>query len=192
MKKPIILWMGLGCGCFLVMLWALYYHQTYQDSYSNIKEERNILLKRVKKLEQERNFIKAHQQDLSFLKSKGWFSPQKRLLAIDNIEKFNHSLNNIRYRIEPEALKKRGTKEPFKVTQITFEGAASLDTDVYVLLEELFKKFEGVLKVRELILTRDEPMNSKNLIALKQGKKPNFVSGRLVVEWISKGGDYEE
>ncbi len=192
MKKDLFIWSMLWCGSGLILLWSVQFQHNHHDTYKKIHSEWDYLRKKIRIVENHNAFFKKNQNEITFLQEKGWFIPKNRLIANEVFGKLNNSLNNMRYIFEPEIIKKIEGIYIFRVTQIYLEGDAFLDMHIYMFLQEIFKKFTGVLRTKEIILTRGDELDKDSLLALKENKKPQFMQGKFVFEWISMGEENDE
>ncbi len=175
MKGEPLLMLGLGCG-FTLGLWAAIDFQNTQEMHmSQLRTEKQALQHQLKALKDDLSFLKSHQKELDFLVEKGWFLPKNRLIAGGVLEKLCGSLNDVQYTFEPEMLVE---EHNFKVTKIVIKIGTFLDTDIYEFVESLLEKFPGILRPHE--------------VNLEKGEHPNFVVGKLILEWIAMGGKAHE
>ncbi|HUX79397.1 MAG TPA: hypothetical protein VMW10_06610 [Alphaproteobacteria bacterium] len=173
MIQRFMLRIGLGCG-FLLGFWLAFNFKAKQETYfTKLMKERNVFQNQIKKLEDDLIFLKAHEKELDFLAAKGWFLPKSRLIVGEVLEKLGHSLDDIQYSFEPEAVKSADEKHTFKVTKIVMKVAAQLDTDIYAFIESLSENFPGILRAHTINLEKDEDSH--------------FVKGKLVFEWVAIG-----
>lgn len=187
MKKIFLISMGftMGCGSF-------YFQQMQQRNFNKTTGIYLSLQKEFKILDEDLGFLKHHNHDLSFLEKKGWFKPQGRLIAAEKIKQAAASLNKISFIFEPETIEEDKDGYPFKVTKIVLETRTLLDTTIYDFTVNLLKNFPGILILRKLSLTRNEVLNEKSLLALRQDKRPDFIRGEIIFEWISMGDKNDE
>lgn len=192
MKREFLLILGLSCA-FILGLWAaIDFKNTQETLFTKSRTEKRSIQSQIKSLEDDLTFLKAHQKELDFLVEKGWFIPKSRLVAGEILEKRGGSLNDVQYTFEPESIKSLGDDHTFKVTNIVVEGGALFESDIYAFLNGLLDTFPGILRPHEFILSRGEEVNEKSLLALRQKERPNFVVGKLVLEWFVMGKKVHE
>jgi len=187
MKSTILLPVGLVIVCSV-----LYLQQTQRIYFNTAREVYDGLQRQLKALEEDVDFLKNHQKHINFLIKKGWFSPQNRLIGGETINKWTNPLNAVRFTIEPETIKEMNTGYFFKVSRIILEADALLDTDVYDFVANLLNNFPGILRLQKLALSRNQNVNELNLSALRQHKRPNFIIGEIIMEWVSMEGKKHE
>ena len=187
MKLTSVLLLG-----FVIVCLALYLRQTQKIYFNTARETHDGLQRKLKALEDDLDFLKNHQKQINFLTKKGWFSPQNRLIGGETINKWTAPLNAVRFTIEPETINEITTGYSFKVSRIILETDALLDTDIYDCVANLLKNFPGILRLQKLSIHRNENVNELNLSALRQQKRPNFIIGEIIMEWVSMEGKKHE
>lgn len=192
MKRELLLWISLGSGVVVSLWWTTGFRETQETYFKNVKSERGALQTNLKILKNDLVFMRDHQKELNFLDKKGWFLPKNRLIAGEILEKLPHSLNEVEYTFEPEITKTIRERYAFKVTKIVFEVGALLDSDIYAFVHEILEKFPGILIPYEFTLTRGEEVSEKNILALRQNRRSNFVVGKLIFEWFALGKENHE
>lgn len=192
MKKELFLWTGLISGMIFALWERIIFKQTQQINYYLREEELKFLQKQAHSLKEDLIFLTAHEKESTFLEKKGWFVPKNRLMGADILERLQGTVNKINYTFEPETIKSLNEGHTFKVTRMILDIKALVDTDVYVFMKQLIENFSGILVLREIALTREEEINEKSLLALKQKENPNFISGRLIFDWVALGDTNNE
>jgi hypothetical protein len=175
----------MGCGSF-------YFQQVQQSNFNKTTGSYLSLQKKFKTLDDDLRFLKHYDHDLSFLKKRGWFKPQSRLIAAEKIKQAAASLNKISFIFEPETIEEDKNGYPFKVTKVILETSTLLDTSIYDFTANLLKNFPGILILRKLSLTRNEALNENSLLALRQYKRPDFIRGEIIFEWVAMGDKNDE
>lgn len=166
---------------------AFHYQQTQQAQLHNLLHSSQSLQKKLKILKNDLAFLNRYAQELNFLTKKGWFKPHSRLIAAEKIKQASTLLNKTSFIFEPETTKEDQKNYSFKVSKIVLEANALLDTSIYDFIESILRDFPGVLVLRKLSLTRNEELNKKSFLALKQQRPPDFIRGEIIFEWISMG-----
>ena len=184
MKGFLLLFTGLG-----LLGSSLYFQQTEKTNFKKIKGTHDVLQAELKTVEDDLDFLNQHNTQLNFLIKKGWFVAQNRLIGAEAIHQATNHLNAIRFRIEPETIKDIEGEYSFKISKIVIEVDALLDTDIYDFATHLSKNFPGILRLLKFSLSRNEPLNE---FTLRQHKRPNFVVGELIYEWVAMGGKSHE
>ncbi len=192
MKKEFFIWVGLGIGITFCLWRITDFYNLQENNFKNQNSTKIFLQKKLKSLQEDVVFINDHKKTLQFLTDKGWFIPKNRLIVADVLENLRFPLNEIQFTFEPENIKSLDEKFSFKITRILIEVGALFDHPIYEFIEKFLEKFPGILTPIALTLTRKEQVNEKNLFSLRQKKRPNFVEGNLVFEWISLGEDVSE
>jgi hypothetical protein len=176
MKKELILW-SIAASLMGGGLWS---SLQFQQEHKVIFEKNYAEYLSFKKAEDARkkdlSFLNQHQKELARLVEKGWFQPKNRLISGNSLEEIRGSLHSIHYIFEPEIIKCLEDKYTFTVTQMIIDVEARLDTDIYDFIESIFEKFSGIVRLSELTLKRT----------------PEMILGKLVLEWVSMGGETHE
>lgn len=190
MKKEWLLWTGFGLG-IIVSLWiCIDFQQTQKGKFLKSLSTFNNLKINLNALKDDLRFLKANQKKINFLVSKGWMIPHSRLIASETIENLKGNLNEIHYTFEPETIKNLETNHIYKITKIVIDVGALLESDIYAFVENMLEDFPGILILHELMLAREEEVNSMTLSA---HNVPNFVVGHIIFEWFSIGEkDHED
>lgn len=187
MKHSFLILVGLGALCS-----ALYFQHTQKFYFNRAIANDHALQKELKALEDDLDFLKKHHKQLSDLIKKGWFLPQSRLIGGEKINQWSHSLNGIRFTIEPETIKETDDGYSFRVSKIILEADAISDEHIYDFANKILNNFSGILVLRKLSVTRNESVNESNALALRQHKRPNFVLSNIIFEWFSMGSKKHE
>jgi hypothetical protein len=178
MKKEYLLFGLMGCAV-AILLWISWHFQRSQEAYFNTTHEQLASLQReVLVFTDHLDFIKTHENELNFLRKKGWFTAHNRLIAGDFLNRLGSILQELHFTFEPELATTLENKYHFKATQIILEGTSSLDLPFYDFLENLLTTFPGVVRLLEFSLTRGEDINTEN---------PNVMKGKFIFEWFSMG-----
>ena len=185
MKPSLLLKSGLGSGLFLGICVALYCQQTQKASFNHVARKHHTLQKELEVLKNDLDFLKKNHNHLHDLIKKGWLLPQNRLIAGEKMNQWGHSLNAVRFTIEPESIKEIESKYFFKVSKIIIEIDALFDNNIYEFTRNILKNFPGVLILRTFSIGRQEEVNTTNLLALREKRRPNFVVGEIICEWVS-------
>lgn len=175
MKMERGLWLGI-LGILTFLLWkAFEFKNTQNSSYQKARTYQEELREDLKILEAEKFFLKTHQENLIILKEKGWLEPKSRLKAGEFLSLNKGNLHSLFYTFAPEILKLYDETIPFKVTSVTLEVRAFVDTDIYHFFEDLMKAFPGILVPRDIKLSR----------VFEEGS--DLIMGTLIFDWVSMG-----
>lgn len=166
---------------------AFYYQQTQQAQLHNLINSSQSLQKELKILKNDLAFLNRYERELNFLRKKGWFTSHNRLMAAEKIKQCGGKLNEMHFIFDPETIKEEKQDYSFKVSKIVLEANSLLDTHIYDFIENILRDFPGILILRKLSLTRNEELNKKSFLALKQQRSPDFIRGEIIFEWISMG-----
>ena len=169
---------------FLTFCTTLHYQQTQKSQFYKTTGAYLELQGELKAIESDIKFLKEHQTQLNFLIKKGWLFPQSRLIGGRVIRQWAAPLNAVRFKVEPETIKEMEGGYAFKVSKIIIETDALLDNYIYEFAENILKNFPGILVVRKLSIHRNMISNQK--------KRPNFVTGELVFDWLAMKGKRDE
>ena len=164
---------------------ALSFHHTQKFYFTSTREAHTNLEQDQKALGEDLAFLRHYQPLVQFLKKRGWFIPQNRLIGAEKINQWANNLNVVRITIEPEVTKEEGDEYAFKVSRIILEVSTLLDTDVYNFSAQIGKRFPGILIFRKISVSRNEKINKSNLFSLRQNKSPHFIVGEVICEWVS-------
>lgn len=185
MKKEILIWSLLILSCLSVFLLTLnFYHET-KNAFNQLTFEAHKLQQQVFALESDISFLRRHESELQFLKEKGWMIPKNRLLAQEVFEKASESFGKTNFSFEPEQSLLKGNAYSYKITKIIWSCEAILDSDIFIFLENIFRKFPGILTLHEITLSRGDAITETSLLALNQGSSPHFILGSLIFEWAA-------
>lgn len=187
MKRILLLAVSLIGFCT-----AHYFQQTQKTDFNKTKAELDSFKKNLRTLEEDLAFVTQYHKKLQFLVTKGWFLPQNRLIAGEKINEEKGSLNSLRFTIDPESLTGTDDRYSFKTSKITFEIEALLDKYIYAFASNILKNFPGILMLRRISLSRNDKINERTLSALRQHKRPNFVVGEIICEWMAMPGETHE
>jgi len=179
MKNEALGWMGVGAGCCIGLWLAFNFQKTQEHSFQKKCKERAFFQSQVRNLRKDLTFLESYEEEIRYLKEKGWFVPKNRLLVGEFLENLCPILKKVVYRFDPETIKDLGDMVSFKVTQMTFEAESSLDIEMYAFIEKLLETFPGILISRELTLTR-------------QNESPYGVKGKFIFDWVAEIGENGE
>ncbi|MBX9620948.1 MAG: hypothetical protein K2X28_02795 [Alphaproteobacteria bacterium] len=185
MKKEVLVLSLLTLSCLSIFLLTLnFYHET-KSAFNQLTSEAHKLQQQVFALEGDIAFLKRHENELQFLKEKGWMIPKNRLLAQETFEKASKGFGKIDFSFEPEQSLLKGDMYSYKITKIILNCEAILDSDIFIFLEDIFRDFPGILTLHEITLSRGDALTETSLFALSQGASPHFILGNLIFEWAA-------
>lgn len=187
MLRKSLLRLIFGGTLALSCIWGIKFQHEQRKHLYIVEKKYFSLQKKINALKGNKAFINLYKNQINFLSKKGWLYPKHRLIAGESLPKFNPSLITIRYKFEPEKTTKVDEKHTFKITKINIDMNALLDCHIYNFIRDLTEKFTGILRVKELIIEREDKINKNSFIALQPSNDSHFVRGKLIVEWVAMG-----
>lgn len=172
---------------------ALYVQYSQKEDFHKITEALQALQKERLSLKNDLVFLKKHEKQLTFLIKKGWLRPVSRLSGAKVLKEWGDALNTLSFTIEPESLQRMDDGYTFKVSRIIFKTESLTDNDIYDFISNISKNFPGILVLRKISIRRHEKLNALTLSALRQRKRPPFIVGEIICDWVTmQGHDHEK
>ena len=184
MRKAPLIWILLLVSCCFSLVPGWYYQKS-QNKFANATTENLHLQQEMITLERHMAFLKAHENELHFLETKGWITPTNRLLAQNILEKTGAHFDMVDYSFEPEQDLDLDETHSYKNTQIIWTCASLLDSEIFSFFEELQKQFPGILTLNEMTISRQAEINEVTLLAIRNQEKPHFIIAKLVLDWTT-------
>ncbi|MBY0272543.1 MAG: hypothetical protein K2X02_03905 [Alphaproteobacteria bacterium] len=185
MKKEIFIWPLFILSCLGIFLLTLNFYHGAKSTFNQLTSKVHQLQQQAFALEGDISFVRRHENELQFLKEKGWVIPKSRLLAQEVFEKASESFDKTEFSFEPERSILKNDMYSYKITKIIWSCEAILDNDIFIFLEAIFSKFPGILILHEITLSRGEVLTGSSLLALNQGASPHFILGNIIFEWVA-------
>lgn len=176
MKKEILIGTLFTLSCLGIFLLTFSFYHRSKSTFDHLTSETHKLQHEVFSLEADIVFLRHQEGELKFLETVGWLIPQGRLLAQEMLEELGEKFDKVDYIFEPEQIIAKGGSYSYKSTKILWSGEALFDTDIFDFLEDIFRKFPGILTLQEMTLSRRE--------------EPQYlIQGKLIFEWTAFNGE---
>ena len=176
MKKEILIGALFTLSCLSIFLLTFSFYHRSKSSFDHLTSDTHKLQHEAFSLEADIAFLRHQERELKFLETRKWLIPQSRLLAQEILEKLGNNFDKVDYIFEPEQIIAKGGSYSYKSTKILWSSETLFDTDIFDFLEDIFRKFPGILTLQEMTLLRiDAPQR--------------FILGKLIFEWTAFKGE---
>ncbi|MCK5295374.1 MAG: hypothetical protein KAJ75_00660 [Alphaproteobacteria bacterium] len=172
----------------IVLLPIMKLHEAdFEHKKQSIQTELTNANAKVKSIKDDIDLINKSGDKYKALLAKGMLNKQDRLVAVRILEKqrYANNLNSLSYSFsEAEILKKtRTSKYNIQTTQLSLDIGAFLDRDFSKALHGIENSFSGAVIFKDITVKRIDKLKESHLEAIRKGKKPDLIKGKVSLLW---------
>lgn len=177
--------MSIGItGLCILCSTSLFFKYREQNKLQDTKNTYAYYETTLRSLERKRALLAKNPHGLPYQKCKEILQPKNRLIIAEIINQCASSLNEIRFRFEPETPQIVENTYHFKTSKIVIETSSFLDTDIFDFITNISQKIPAVFVLRKLSIRCN-----RSLLVSPHKDLSRFMTGEITYEWFSTDGE---